>query len=138
MHFVTGGAFNGKSKWVRTKFPEAKWISAYSGESESFPEEAEAPVVVLEGMEQWVKASANSREEWTKVLEKWLEWEQVDSSRYVIFIGTDISKGIVPIEKEHRDWRDRTGWVYQDLVALCKQVDVIWYGINQTIKEEVQ
>ncbi|MGG0717851.1 bifunctional adenosylcobinamide kinase/adenosylcobinamide-phosphate guanylyltransferase [Robertmurraya massiliosenegalensis] len=136
MHFVTGGAFNGKSKWVRAKFPEAKWISAYSGET--FLQEVDVQVVVLEGMEQWVRESTYSREEWAKVLENWLEWEQVDSSRYVLFIGTDISKGIVPIEKENRDWRDRTGWVYQDLVALCKRVDVIWYGINQTIKEEFQ
>lgn len=55
-------------------------------------------------------------------------------SRKLVIIGTDISKGIVPLEKENRLWRDFTGWVYQDLVAKAERVDVIWYGINQIMK----
>ncbi|MEK4145525.1 bifunctional adenosylcobinamide kinase/adenosylcobinamide-phosphate guanylyltransferase [Robertmurraya sp. FSL W8-0741] len=134
MHFVTGGAFNGKGKWVKDRFPQAKWISAYKGEP--FIQNVHVAHVVLEGLEQWVKASSNSREEWLSQFAIWHRWEQEDASRKVIFIGTDISKGIVPMEKADRDWRDRTGWIYQDLTGLCERVDVIWYGINQTIKED--
>ncbi|MEQ2528694.1 hypothetical protein EKG37_17150 [Robertmurraya yapensis] len=132
MHFVTGGAYNGKRQWVRDRYPEAKWVSAYMGDP--FLVELDGLVVVLEGLEQWVKGSSHTREEWKRQLEKWLTWENEDPSRQVVLIGSDISKGIVPMEKEDRDWRDMTGWVYQDVTAVSRQVDLIWYGINQTIK----
>ncbi|WP_449619627.1 bifunctional adenosylcobinamide kinase/adenosylcobinamide-phosphate guanylyltransferase [Robertmurraya sp. Marseille-Q9965] len=132
MHFVTGGAYNGKRQWVRERYPEAKWISAYNGSS--ILPELDGPIVILEGLEQWVKVSSYTREEWKRQLEKWLAWEGGDPSRQVVLIGTDISKGIVPMEKENRQWRDLTGWLYQDVVAISKQVDLIWYGFNQTIK----
>lgn len=132
MHFVTGGAYNGKRRWVRDRYPEAKWVSAYNGSP--ILVELDDSVVVLEGLEQWVKGSSYTREEWKRQLEKWLTWENETPSRQVVLIGSDISKGIVPMEKEDRDWRDMTGWVYQDVTAVSRQVDLIWYGINQTIK----
>lgn len=135
MHFVTGGAFNGKRKWVKAQYSEAEWISAYHGEELlEEPDAIDSPLVVLEGLETWVKEHSLTREKWRIIIERWLRWEQEEDSRQLIIIGTDISKGIVPIEKEHRNWRDLTGWVYQDVVASCERVDVIWYGINQKMK----
>jgi adenosyl cobinamide kinase/adenosyl cobinamide phosphate guanylyltransferase len=49
-------------------------------------------------------------------------------------IGSDITKGVVPLEKENRIWRDLTGWAYQDTAAKAEKVDIIWYGLNQTMK----
>lgn len=132
MHFVTGGAFNGKRKWVRKKYPDATWISAYEGES--LARTFDSPKIVLEGIETWVKDASLSREEWKDIISDWEKWEQEKDGRQVILIGTDIGKGIVPMEKENRSWRDVTGWVYQDIAAVCKKVDVVWYGINQTLK----
>ncbi|MDZ5474215.1 bifunctional adenosylcobinamide kinase/adenosylcobinamide-phosphate guanylyltransferase [Bacillus sp. 31A1R] len=134
MHFVTGGAFNGKRAWVKNLLNnECHWISSYQGEEFPNPTTFKGKVV-LEGMEQWTKKY--SREHWRENLKQWLVWEKESADRQVIVIGTDIMKGIVPMEKEHRNWRDLTGWVYQDIVSLSSRVDIIWYGINQTIKEE--
>lgn len=135
MHFVTGGAFNGKRKWVKKKYQNAKWISAY--ENGAFVEDLSflnSPVIVVEGLEFWVKELNLNRVDWKETIANWGKWEKVESARQVVIIGTDITKGIVPVEKENRIWRDVTGWVYQDVVAACEQVDVIWYGIHQTIK----
>ena len=55
--------------------------------------------------------------------------------RKLVVIGSDITKGIVPVEKENRLWRDVTGWAYQDLAAQADKIDIIWYGCNQTIKQ---
>ncbi len=135
MHFVTGGAFNGKRKWVITRYPDGKWVSAYKGEALVEDLNAlHAATVVLEGLEAWVKELSFSREKWRSIISGWRKWEQQAPARQVIVIGTDISKGIVPIEKENRSWRDQTGWVYQDMVVACERVDMIWYGINQRIK----
>jgi adenosylcobinamide kinase / adenosylcobinamide-phosphate guanylyltransferase len=144
MHFIIGGAFNGKRAWVKNTYSVYKnkhWVSAY--DNHSIPInliEFEGDVVILEGVEIWLKDLTakydvnRSREIWANCLEKWLSWEQEEIHRKLIIIGTDITKGIVPIDAENRQWRDVTGWAFQDTAAKSEQVDVIWYGLNQTIK----
>jgi adenosyl cobinamide kinase/adenosyl cobinamide phosphate guanylyltransferase len=126
---------------VKNRHPQSEWHSAYEGDRlvpDSFT--LQSRVLVLEGLEEWIKQCISDRKpeefrsNWRNILREWQQWEQMDSGRHVIFIGTDITKGIVPMEKENRIWRDMTGWVYQDLAACCERVDVIWYGLNQTIK----
>lgn len=143
MHFVTGGAFNGKRAWVKDTYAIREWISAYdrkhllndcsilSGE-----------VIVLEGLEIWTKELAlklsltEAREHLRRVLDDWDSWEKAVPKRRMVLIGTDITKGIVPMSEDDRNWRDLTGWFYQDIVGKSEKVDIIWYGINQTIKGE--
>lgn len=145
MHFVTGGAFNGKRTWVKKTYKvrgAACWKSAY--EDKALPAEItsmEGDLLILEGIEIWLKDltkqydSAKCRELWNRCLDHWNSWEKAKINRRLVVIGTDITKGIVPLEKENRLWRDVTGWAFQDLAARADQVDVIWYGINQTIKK---
>lgn len=145
MHFVTGGAFNGKSKWVGEFYQLGEtpnlWISAYRGEA--FPEGTAGwegnHAVVLEGVELWLKSMAGTsapriREQWKSLLHVWRNWEKEDQRRRLILIGSDITKGIVPIDAEERKWRDAAGWVFQDTAAAAEQVDMIWYGIRQKLK----
>lgn len=144
MHFIIGGAFNGKRAWVKNAYnmyENKKWVSAY--DNDQLPInliQFAHDVVILEGVEKWLKQlsvtiDANKcREIWSNCLENWLTWEQARVDRQLVMIGTDISKGIVPLEAENRRWRDVTGWVYQDITAKSEKVDVIWYGLNQTIK----
>jgi adenosyl cobinamide kinase/adenosyl cobinamide phosphate guanylyltransferase len=84
-------------------------------------------------MELWIKDTL-SQEEWRERLEKCMQWEREITGRQLVVIGSDITKGIVPIDKEDRKWRDMTGWVYQDIVKKSERVDLIWYGINQQLK----
>ncbi len=146
MHFVTGGAFNGKSKWVKEYYqlwdtPHV-WISSYKDEfvGEKSSCEHEENIVVLEAPEIWFKQwlkrlnKEEVRAKWQKLLQIWVEWEQQDRNRKVVIIGNDMTKGIVPISLEERIWRDVTGWAYQDTVKQSERVDLIWYGINQQIK----
>jgi adenosylcobinamide kinase / adenosylcobinamide-phosphate guanylyltransferase len=144
MHFIIGGAFNGKRAWVKNYykvFEHNHWISAY--ETQTIPKELntfDQDLLVIEGVEIWLKnlsasmAADKFRELWAKYLENWLAWEKAALQRQLVVIGTDITKGIVPIEAENRLWRDITGWAYQDTAAKSEKVDVIWYGLNQTIK----
>ncbi|KKE80082.1 bifunctional adenosylcobinamide kinase/adenosylcobinamide-phosphate guanylyltransferase [Oceanobacillus caeni] len=141
MHFVTGGAFNGKKAWVKDNYACAKWISFYDGDKlPKTLENSSSQRIVFEGVERWTKESLEkmtideARAHLRNCLDQWLEWENAKANRSMIIIGADIMKGIVPMQKEERDWRDLTGWFYQDLARRSKRVDVIWYGINQTIK----
>ncbi|MCM3566961.1 bifunctional adenosylcobinamide kinase/adenosylcobinamide-phosphate guanylyltransferase [Neobacillus mesonae] len=141
MHFVTGGAFNGKRAWVKQTYKGYHWISAY--ENASLPIDVstiEGNLLVLEGIELWVKEFTNKynlnecRNVWNRCLDQWQSWEKEKPGRIIVIIGTDITKGIVPVEKENRRWRDAAGWAFQDLAARAEKVDIIWYGINHTIK----
>ncbi|KAB2328598.1 hypothetical protein F7731_25100 [Cytobacillus depressus] len=143
MHFVTGGAFNGKSNWV-TEYYQLKavphlWISGYKDEGipEDFPHHQ---IVILEGIEVWLKQLAaqyeigQARAKWQQYLTEWRKWENEDPRRKLILIGTDMNKGIVPMFAEVRKWRDLTGWAYQDTAKTAEQAELIWYGVSQRIK----
>ncbi|WP_050181800.1 bifunctional adenosylcobinamide kinase/adenosylcobinamide-phosphate guanylyltransferase [Domibacillus robiginosus] len=141
MHFVTGGAFNGKKKWVIDFYGLEKtphqWHSFYKKtEAPAFTEE----IVVLEGIERYVRillerfeTPEKARLLFRKELEKWKK-----EDRTVILIGTDITKGIVPMNAFDRFFRDTAGWCFQDVAAASGRVDTVWYGIGETIKEEAK
>lgn len=145
MHIVTGGAYNGKTAWVRDYYQWEKqengyWFNAY--EKEPFPVDLSEAcrLVVVEGVEQMVfqwmedKTLDNAREHGREWIRKWIDWEQASSGRQLIVIGTDISKGIVPMEPSLRKWRDLTGWFYQDVVEKSDRFDIVWYGIGKQLK----
>ena len=111
MQFVTGGAFNGKSSWVRaynqTHGESTRWISAYRKETLPLSlDHLDENVVVIEGLEQWIKELSMEfeaeavRGKWQVLLEEWQIWERGKQGRVVILIGSDLTKGIVPIEAE--------------------------------------
>ena len=146
MHFVTGGAFNGKSNWVKSYYQQNEdrmyWISAY--QNDRLPDTFEGitlDCLVLDGIEQWVLSlldqedAAEVRQKWRILLEKWKMWERTHKGKSVTMIGSDITKGIVPVEAKDRQWRDVTGRIFQDTVSMSDRVDLVWYGIHQTIKE---
>ena len=67
MQFVTGGAFNGKSSWVRAynqmNGGSTSWISAYHQSLLPLSlDHLDENVVVIEGIEQWIKELLNEFE----------------------------------------------------------------------------
>jgi len=146
MHFITGGAFNGKSKWVKNHYQletlDYLWLSAYKNDSLVKTADSELPpIVILEGMEQWIlnyvmsiKTTDSILTELQDRLDSWIKWEKQSEQHRLIIIGTDISKGIVPTEQQDRHWRDISGWIYQYVAKQSSHMDVIWYGINQRFK----
>ena len=142
MHFVTGGAFNGKRKWVKQYYSgDVTWLSAYELDELGAPTGELTGTVILEGIEHWVRKEIDPElsadillDKAIEKLEHWIEWEQKEANHKLVLIGTDISKGIVPIGKTDRLQRDVVGWIYQELVQRAERVDIIWYGMAQTIK----
>lgn len=144
MHLITGGAFNGKKQWVKQQYNLESgnhfWHSFYKSRTwDGWTED----IVVLEGIERFVRYliedkedADQARKKWQELLGKWLEWEQLDDSHQLVLIGTDITKGIVPANAFDRMLRDAAGWCFQDAAAAADKVEQVWYGIPQTIKEE--
>jgi len=142
IHFVTGGAYNGKAKWVRNDErvinSDVHWVSAY--QDEPLPLHFQKDTIVLQGIEAWIQSDATEQDaaairvKWQEIIQRWRIWEEEKENRLCLIIGADITKGIVPIEIEKRIWRDATGWIFQDIVAVSSRVDLIWYGLAQQLK----
>lgn len=144
MHFVTGGAFNGKSAWVKAYYQigeSGSWFSAYR--NDKLPRNldfVEGQIVVLEGIERWIKELLTEydakavRDLWSGMLKNWSQWELDRQGRMVCIIGSDMTKGIVPLSVEDRIWRDTSGRIFQDTAAVCERVEWVWYGIGQRMK----
>ncbi|MCA1037401.1 bifunctional adenosylcobinamide kinase/adenosylcobinamide-phosphate guanylyltransferase [Bacillus infantis] len=142
MHFIIGGSFNGKAAWVKRQYEgeTIAWHNAYIGERLPEASRAAPNCVILEGIEQWIREDIKrmdkdpARSLWKVRLDDWLRWEAGVQERKLVLIGTDITKGIVPMEKQDRDWRDAAGWIFQYAAAAAERVDLIWYGIGRKLK----
>ncbi|WP_174616007.1 bifunctional adenosylcobinamide kinase/adenosylcobinamide-phosphate guanylyltransferase [Virgibacillus ihumii] len=146
MHVVTGGAYNGKSAWVKEHYrlegeKHFRWIDACQDMScPNAMSDLKQDLVIFEGIEQWVwnwikkRQPEDPRDFGKQIIGDWTGWEQSKAGRTLVVIGVDISKGIVPMNQEMRLWRDVTGWSYQDLVKNCDRLDLIWYGIQKQLK----
>lgn len=147
MHFVSGGAYNGKANWVKQHYrlledneKEHRWISAY--QAMPLPEDLSkysVQTIVLEGLEEWILSLSKTRTidevrgEFKKILQEWLSWAK-EANHELIIVGVDMSKGVVPADATLRKWRDVTGFIYQDMVKHCRVFHYVWYGIAQQLK----
>ncbi|MFY0758631.1 bifunctional adenosylcobinamide kinase/adenosylcobinamide-phosphate guanylyltransferase [Metabacillus dongyingensis] len=135
MHLIIGGAFSGKRAFVKRKWQDASWISAYEGQHllQWKEENASKAPLVFEGFEQWImednRDASKLREDYRLYLKAVLELK-----KEVILIMLETGKGIVPISEEERRMRDLLGWIQQDAAALCNDVYHVWHGMARKIK----
>jgi adenosylcobinamide kinase / adenosylcobinamide-phosphate guanylyltransferase len=144
MYFVTGGSFNGKSRWVKIHFnlkeTDTTWIPLFNGERIHLEEiNFSNSVIVIEGLEYGIRSTilkndSEIRKSFAILIQSLKQWEDEDPDRRVIWIGSEIGKGIVPMDKLSREWRDMTGWVYQDLAVISQEVWLVWYGLATSLK----
>jgi len=145
MHFISGGAYNGKANWVNNYFQlkerdEFSWVSAYK--NEPLPDHLTINtqnIIVLEGLERWILSLIETgtiddvRIHFQERINHWMDCAN-QSNHKLIIIGADISKGVVPIDATLRMWRDVTGFIYQDIVKQSTTFHYIWYGIAKQLK----
>ncbi|MDZ5711196.1 bifunctional adenosylcobinamide kinase/adenosylcobinamide-phosphate guanylyltransferase [Jeotgalibacillus haloalkalitolerans] len=136
MHFVIGGAFNGKRKWVASQLDEAPF-QEISEPGKSLDDGVNN--ILSTDLEHWIfKQFGHDSDEvvqtWKQEVDRLIEWENGHPDRRVVIIGTDQSKGIVPIEKEQRFTRDILGWCHQYSALKAERVTRVWYGIAEELK----
>lgn len=148
MHFVFGGAFHGKKRWVIDFFQVNQdkryfWFNANS-EAKNFQnvilQLEDHNIVVIEGIEKVIQEIVDNDKknnplhsflEWLTPI---LNWEAEKDNRQLVIIGTDSTKGIVPIAKQERLLRDEVGRCFQAISSMSKDVSLIWYGLSQSLK----
>ncbi|MCJ1908154.1 bifunctional adenosylcobinamide kinase/adenosylcobinamide-phosphate guanylyltransferase [Planococcus ruber] len=131
MHIVFGGAFNGKREYVKKRLAgqEVDWF-----ESKLPKSPAVSAAIVVAGIEHRIKSQLASgisefhiREELQEMLAKYKD-------NKLIWVLTDMNRGIVPIDPLERELRDVLGRIYQFLFSEATEITRIWYGIPQNLK----
>lgn len=136
MHVVIGGAYCGKRQYVKSKWKQAQWISAYDGVQldrlSSVTVESE---IVLEGFEVWIAQLIDEGKSDEEIVHYFREqFARFSSSQQVILIMLEIGKGIVPMEEKNRRLRDIMGWIQQAAVQKAEGVTSIWHGLAREMK----
>lgn len=124
MHIFIGGAYNGKTEYVR------RWIGdqpSFFCTMETAGSAAPGERLVISDLHDWLQSTSLSESEARHEIRK-------ISAPDTVFILTEVGRGIVPLQSDQRDLRDRCGRLYQQLFAEATDITRIWYGIPQTIK----
>ena len=128
MHIVLGGAHNGKRAFVRAYLTRNGLTSAWFSEEMEIGETLEDVLVIGCIPQVLISMSREERIEW-------LDYHRPKETP-VIWIIEDVSRGIVPMEKHQRIYRDECGRITQLLVEKSTTVTQVWYGLAEMRKGE--
>ncbi|CEG21905.1 adenosylcobinamide kinase/adenosylcobinamide-phosphate guanylyltransferase [Planococcus massiliensis] len=131
MHIVFGGAFNGKREYVKKRLAgqEVDWV-----ESKLPKSPAVSAAIVVAGIEHRIKSQLTSGISECEILGEIQQVLAKYKNYKLIWILTDMNRGIVPIDPIERELRDVLGRLYQFLFSEATEITRIWYGIPQNIK----
>ncbi|WP_162805843.1 bifunctional adenosylcobinamide kinase/adenosylcobinamide-phosphate guanylyltransferase [Sporosarcina sp. PTS2304] len=122
MHVIIGGAYNGKTEYVRRLVGDQK-VEFCTMETAAM---ADGRLVIV-GLLDWLRQTEMDEAQSLQAVRDVIEPD-------TIFILTEVGRGIVPFEAEQRELRDQCGRLYQYLFAQAIEVTRVWYGIPQQIK----
>lgn len=124
---VIGGACQGKTEWVQENFPEYKSISLEMLLKENRKGNVTSGVYINgfhRIMKQWIQEGRNDKEA-VALLRQNPSW---------LIVSDEIGNGVVPMEKEARDWRESTGRALCEFAKDAEEVYRIHCGIPVKIK----
>lgn len=130
MHLIFGGAYQGKLDYVKERYQltDGDIFVCRIGEHPSDPWIDFTKKAVYQ-LEEFILCCVHSGKEAADYLE-----ENRGKWQNTVFICTDISSGVVPFEKELRDWREMTGRTLMYLGKEAEEVTRLFCGLPQKIK----
>lgn len=126
---VTGGAFQGKTTYIR----EQLWKDSMElVEGENWEPEGVSHSFAVNHLERCIRRQLAEGKSQEEILEGLLQAAQRQED--VIWEIREIGCGIVPMEKEDRRWREVTGRIGCELSGRADQVYRVISGIGVRIK----
>ena len=127
MYIVFGGLFNGKTDYVKRKYQPDVFVSDLA----AF--QITGQTVAITNFQLLVRSflQLDEVEASNKVL---AQIARLAEQNEVICICDDVSRGVVPMDKNERKMRDVLGRLYQQLFERAHTVTRIWYGIPEQLK----
>ena len=114
MILIMGGAYQGKLEYAREKYNIAEEDIFFCSQDLA---QLDLNKKLIYGLENFTFACVKEGLEAKTILE-----QNIDKLSDKIIICADISQGIVPMDKDQRDWREMTG---RAMLYLGKQADTV-------------
>lgn len=131
MHFIIGGRHMGKLRYAFSLYGDdiAVCDLAVLDLKEKSADSAISNALVIDNLQAGVRNLLSNRicaeDFWESRLSRW---------RDKVLIGEEVGAGIVPMDPFEREWRDRTGFLYQKVAERADIVDRIWAGLPTRLK----
>ena len=126
MELIFGGAYQGRLEYAKSKY-NLRDEDVFFCSDESAEIDLSKPVIYC--MEKFllacIREGRNPAEEFKNIF---------DDLADKIVIGTDISQGVVPIDRELRMWREETGRAMVKIAEASQSVTRIFAGLPLTLK----
>lgn len=121
---IIGGAYQGKIRYAKEKYPEILW--EYGGEMtlEDFAK-CEGVAAFHEFIRKEMKNGRDVRDLAEQIIEK---------NPNIILISDEVGYGVVPIDAFDRAYREQVGRICTKLAAYSEQVVRVVCGIGTVIK----
>lgn len=129
MIFVMGGAYQGKTEFVKKKYLANSKSYIIIDIKNINIKDINEKTIIIDNIHNEVK----SEEQYKKVKNKVEQLLQL-KEKQVIIIGQIMGSGVVPIEEKMRVWRDNVGFMYQYISKNSREVYRLWCGIPQKLK----
>jgi adenosyl cobinamide kinase/adenosyl cobinamide phosphate guanylyltransferase len=127
MKLVIGGYAQGKLEYVKQRL-QGKSVEIWEKTLPS-PLERGKGIVVINHLNDWIR---------DRLLKGGCPEEEIfqfiRECPGCILISDEVGNGIIPLEKEEREYRERTGKILIALAKEAKEVERILCGISQKIK----
>ncbi|MFV0516360.1 MAG: histidine phosphatase family protein [Aminipila sp.] len=129
MEIIIGGAYQGKLDYVKQVYDINEEDIFYCNK------DMEEPIIdftkkVIYRLEEFSLLCVKKGIEAKEYLQ-----ENLEQLKDKVIVCTDISQGIVPMEKEKRDWREMNGRTMIYLSGEADKVTRVFCGIPQVVKE---
>lgn len=135
MELYIGGYAQGKREYLLHKYEKAIWLEGTDSSAlDTLPIAVgeEKQRVILNGFHHWMRLKLQDDAKREEIVQTLME---VEKKGYILCIISDeIGNGIVPLEKEERNWREETGRVLCDIAEVSDRVERIICGIPQILK----
>lgn len=134
MHLIFGGAYQGKRDFVKEKYgitEDEIYDCIYKNEKGRTQGEAyiDFTKAAIYGLEYFIRCCVVEGIEAKDYLES-----HKDKWQDKVFICTDLSNGVVPYEKELRQWREMVGRTMVYLGKEAGEVTRLFCGIPHKVK----
>lgn len=120
MRMYIGGAYQGKLSYAKQQNPDIKWRD---GASCTLKELLEAQGVYR--FQEFIRRHMEIQD---------LSEQLIRKNPSLVIVTDEIGYGLVPVEEEARNFRERTGRICTKLAAHCERVERIVCGISTRIR----
>ena len=120
MRMYIGGAYQGKLSYAKQQNPDIKWRD---GASCTLEELLEAQGVYR--FQEFIRKHMEIED---------LAEQLIQENPRSVIVTDEIGYGLVPVEEEARNFRERTGRICTKLAAHCERVERIVCGIPTRIR----